>query len=220
MEHKRPLGLTVDRATLEKVISTAHDFDVGKSPNNCFDGNWGGTQIWCRPHDKPTCWDAPLTGGAFGKADLVGDLHAEPRDEMGDRWELFLVLYARELSDYRRKAMVASGEYKKALREGRWGDMKGNLFLSEEDKESLYAWLRGKTLELIRLADLAPTVIGTKCPFCEFVLPNGQLLNTMVEHVVEKHPEHPLLAVCLSDPCTITCADGTYPLERAESFAS
>jgi hypothetical protein len=84
--------------------------------------------------------------------------------------------------------------------------------------EALFAWLEAKARNLIRLANLSPAVVGTRCPFCAWVLPRGQLLNDLVDHVCAAHPGQQVRSVNLGEPTTITTDTGVYTLEDAEDF--
>jgi hypothetical protein len=90
--------------------------------------------------------------------------------------------------------------------------------LAEQEWEEVLAWLREKALGLVRLARLAPRVVGTRCPFCPFVLPAGQLLNGLVEHIAGAHPAVRLQEIILGNPPVLRTDQGEFPLEPVEKF--
>ena len=65
---------------------------------------------------------------------------------------------------------------------------------------------------------MAPRVVGVCCPFCAFVLPAGELLNGLIEHVAAAHPEVRLQGLTLGDTPLLSTDRGEFPLRLAERF--
>jgi hypothetical protein len=86
--------------------------------------------------------------------------------------------------------------------------------LPEQSWQELLAWLRGKALGLVRLARLEPRVVGACCPFCPFVLPAGELLNRLLDHVAATHPDLRLQGLTLGDTPLLTTDRGDFPSGR------
>jgi hypothetical protein len=146
------------------------------------------------PDDKPTCWTRPITrGGLRYPREYVGALGWDWRDD--DQAELYIEAAPYSLLERRRRAP-----------------------LPEQSWRELLAWLRDKALGLVRLARLEPRVVGACCPFCDFVLPTGQLLDGLVEHIAGAHPGVRLRGVTLADPPVLSTDRGEFPLRSAERF--
>jgi hypothetical protein len=90
--------------------------------------------------------------------------------------------------------------------------------LTEQAWAEILAWLREKALALIRLAAPQPREVGTYCPFCAFVLPAGELINCLLEHVAAAHPAVRLRGVVLGSTPVLQTDQGDYPLRLAERF--
>jgi hypothetical protein len=181
-ERKVALGVRIDRATVQKVLAVAREFDVDK--RGLYDAGAGQVQVWCSPTDKPVVWSAPITRGSFPEPrELVGALSW---DWDGEEALLHVEGYPYELlgSNWDRK---------------RWD-------LPEETWLGVMGWLKEKAWELVRLARMHETYLGCGCPFCEFMLPAGELVNGLVEHVADRHGE--VKAVALGDGLTFEMKDG------------
>jgi hypothetical protein len=94
---------------------------------------------------------------------------------------------------------------------------RGPTVLTDADVASCLDWLEAKALELVRLARLRPTVIGTHCPWCpDWVLYRGEVFDRLLDHVADAHPDVTIWGVSLGDPCTLTTTRGTVTLRPAE----
>lgn len=202
MNQTRDLGIVVDRRKIARILDTARAFDLNSG--GLYDGRSGCVNIWLSPEDKPACWTAPITAGAL----------AYPREVVGD-------LNWREWpdDDHARLAVEASpyglvDHVREALKDRPYRER----VLSPEDWTQILDWLEEKARALVRLADLAPDVVGTACPFCAHVLPAGRLLNELIAHVSAEHGR--VTALSLGETVTITTATGVYPLRPVESFAN
>jgi hypothetical protein len=111
--------------------------------------------------------------------------------------------------DGRAELYVEAAPYALLERRPRWP-------LGEQTWAEILAWLHEKALALVRLARLQPREAGTCCPFCDFVLPAGELLNGLVEHVAAAHPEVRLQAVTLADTPVLSTGRGNFPLWPVE----
>jgi hypothetical protein len=60
--------------------------------------------------------------------------------------------------------------------------------------------------------------VGTCCPFCDFILPAGELLNGLLEHMAAAHPEVGLRGLTLADTPVLSTDQGDFPLWPAERF--
>lgn len=217
----RQLNVTLPRLSIQRLWDTARAFDVAKDPGNVYEacgcGLGGMVQFWSRPTDKPDCWDAPLTSGAWGQSDLVGDLHWDWLDD-GQTASLRVEVYARELHDYRLKR--ARNEWYKARQQGNIiSPPDRRNVLAEADNACLLDWLESKARALLRLASLAPVVLGLRCPYCDWMLPVGRLLNDLLDHVTIVHPEVKILSVNLGSPTILVTTAGKMALQEVESFS-
>jgi hypothetical protein len=150
--------------------------------------------VWASPDDKPACWNKPITrGGLRYPREYVGALAWDWLDD--DRAELYVEAAPYALLERRRRVP-----------------------LPEQCWQELLAWLREKALGLVRLARLEPRVVGVCCPFCPFVLPAGELLNGLVEHVAAAHSEVRLQGLVLGDTPLLTTDRGDFPILAAERF--
>jgi hypothetical protein len=213
---RKNLGLVVDRPMVAKLVNSARAFDVERG--GCYDACGAHqVQVWANPDDKPACWDAPFTPGAWGPSELVGDITWEWRPD--DTAELCLEIYARELIDHRMK-QARVREYEDCRRTGRpIRRFRVEDVISGADREQLFAWLETKARDLLRLAQLQPAVVGTKCPWCGFVLANGAFLNDLMDHIEEQHPERRVRSVRLGQDVTLDTPVGLVKLEPAVDFA-
>jgi hypothetical protein len=189
---KEMLDLVVEREFLQRLLATGRAFDLER--NGLYDARSGVVNVWASPDDKPACWDRPIRrGGLRYPREYVGALGWDWRGD--DQAELYV-----EATPY-------------ALLEGRRRQP-----LPEQSWREVLAWLRGKALGLVRLARLEPRVVGVCCPFCAFVLPAGELLNGLVEHVAAAHPDVRLRGLTLGDVPVLTTDRGEFPIRPAERF--
>jgi hypothetical protein len=189
---KEPLPITADRDFIRQLLRAGSGFDLEKDGH--YDACCGLINIWCSPYDKPACWDAPITPGAF----------SHPREYVGAigwDWQ----------DDGQAALYVEAAPY--ALLKCR-----PRRALDEEVWVEVLAWLRDKALALIRLAALQPRDAGTCRPFCEFILPAGELLNGLLEHVAAAHPAVQPRGVVLGGTPVLQTDQGDHPLRTAERF--
>jgi hypothetical protein len=62
---------------------------------------------------------------------------------------------------------------------------------------------------------MEPRVVGACCHFCPFVLPVGELLNALLEHVAAAHPNLQLQGLALGDTPLLTTDPGDFPIRPA-----
>src|SRR5581483_3521744 len=147
------LNLLVDKDTIYKMLAVGSEFDVNK--NGLFDARSGCVNVWCSPDDKPDCWDIPITkGGLHYPREYVGGIHWE-WDEKTDKFSIFIEAVPYNLERH----------YKK---------------VSPKQLQSCLDWVEVQAKNLLRLAHIQETVLGICCPFCDYVLPNDELLNTLI----------------------------------------
>ena len=89
--------------------------------------------------------------------------------------------------------------------------------LPEEAWQSIHDWLMAKVQELTRLAQLQPHTIGTQCPLCSFILPNGHLLNDLFDHIAQEH-QVKIQEVVLGNRTVVVTDQGEFTLESVETF--
>lgn len=179
----------IDRKTMTKLLSVGRDYDISKG--GYFDARSGVVNFWCSNEDRPTCWDLEVIGGEYPR-DYVGGLYF---DAKGDK--VFLELDASPYALI--EPLIASD----------------TRILTDDEWESIFDWLRIKAAELFRLADLAPVVVGIKCPFCEFVLKDSTDLLLM--HIDSVH-EVEIQGFVISEPSYLMTAEGQVPLEYKEEW--
>ncbi|MFP5210317.1 MAG: hypothetical protein ACLGRW_13595 [Acidobacteriota bacterium] len=186
------LNLTVDRDFVQRLLATGRAFDLERG--GLFDARSGLINLWCGPHDKPACWNRPISrGGLSYPREYVGALCWEWQDD--ERVELYIEATPFSLLDRRRREP-----------------------LPDQVWQELLAWLREKAMDLIRLARLEPRVVGTCCPFCGFILPSGALLNGLLEHIAASHPDVALHGLTLSEAPILATDRGEIILRSAERF--
>ncbi|HKB36504.1 MAG TPA: hypothetical protein VKD72_08630 [Gemmataceae bacterium] len=186
------LNITADRDFLLRLLATGHAFDLERGGH--YDARSGVINIWCSPDDKPACWGVEITrGGLPHPREYVGALGWEWNDN--GRAELYVEACPYALLERRPRRPLAEGDWQAVL-----------------------AWLREKALALVRLAQLEPRAVGTRCPFCDFILPAGQLLNGLVEHIAGAHPEVRLQEIVLGNPPVLRTDRGQFLLESVEKF--
>lgn len=198
---KQFLGRRVNRQYVQKLLDVGNQFDLEK--NGLFDARSGVVNIWCSPDDKPSCWNIEVTqGGLSHPREYVGALGWDNYDEADDTWELYIEATPYTLRDHKSPKDQWSGKW---------------TAITDEEWDSLMKWVGEKANMLIRLAELHPTVVGTRCPFCDFVLPAGEILNILVDHVFQTHRIH-IKSVTLGDPTVLETEKGVFPLRPVESF--
>ena len=186
------LNLTAEREFLQRLLTAGRAFDLDRG--GLYDVRSGLINIWCSPDDKPACWNRPISrGGLRFPREYVGTFAWNWLDD--DRAELYIEATPYSLLERREREP-----------------------LPEQSWQELLTWLREKALDLVRLARLEPRVIGTCCPFCSFVLPSGELLNGLIEHIAVSHPDVQLQGVTLGDIPILTTDRGDFPIRPAEWF--
>lgn len=188
--HRRKLDVRLDRKGIERILQTGQRYDIEKG--GLYDARSGCVNIWAAPEDKPGCWDTEIeAAGLDYPRSYVGSLDWEWGE--ADIAELFVEAAPYDLLDkYERKGFPA------------------------EDWEEVLRWTEAKARELLVLAETAPEVIGTHCPFCSFVLPSGALINTLLAHITEKHPHEKPTALVIGNGVEVVTRNDTYPLLPAE----
>jgi hypothetical protein len=162
-EKKVSLNLWVDRDLIRKIISVGKEFDVDN--RGLYDARGGCVNFWCSPQDKPACWGEPTQGSFPEPRDYVGGLYWE-WDDTVQRFSLYV-----DVTPY---ALAEKGHsYPK------WGQ------ITEEQWDECTNWCINQAKGLLRLAQIHPANVGTKCPLCDYVLPDGELLNTLLDHLAQ-----------------------------------
>lgn len=190
---QRKLAITIPDNLRVKMLHVARQFDINKGGH--YDSSGGMVvNVWCAPDDKPECWDTPITADALDyPREFAGTIQFTDLDDDTCAIEI-------EASPYNLDC-----ERPKHNKPGT-GEMVQCL-----------DWIEKKTLELVRLSDLHPEIVGLKCPFCEFVLPSGELLNSMIGHT-QTHGVA-IDGITLSDPPYLTVNGKRYDLTPMEKFA-
>lgn len=172
---------------IRKMQRVGKDFDVNKG--GYCDARMGCINFWCGPDDKPEGWEQQIAQGAleYPRA-VVGTLYWKWNDDAGP----FPPTLSIEASPYE------LGE-----------------IISEEMWENCLKWVEKKTLEIIRLADLQPENRGIKCPLCDYVLPHGQMFNTLITHLTT-HGQ--VSNIVLGEHTKVRIDGKVYQLEAEESF--
>jgi hypothetical protein len=196
MTRKQTLNIFIDRRIIRKILHVGSEFDLNK--DGLYDARSGVVNIWCSDTDKPACWNNEVTQGALNyPRDYVGALGWEyvgVEDE--DEFELYL-----EASPY---SLFEKGG--KRLRKE----------LTEDEWTEIFRWLKEKAEMLIRLTKIQPSIVGTQCPFCDFVLPSDTLLNELFSHINLDHSEVKVKSFMLPD--VLETEQGTFKLKAVESF--
>jgi hypothetical protein len=186
------LNVRADRNLLRQLLATGRAWDLERGGQ--YDARSGVVNIWCSPDDKPACWDAKITpGGLSHPREYVGGLGWKWQDD--DHAELYVEAAPYALLDHRRRRS-----------------------LSEQEWQDILAWLQEKAMGLVRLARLEPQVVGTRCPFCSFVLPAGELLNDLLAHIATNHPDVSLRGVVLGEAVILQTDRGEFTLQAVEQF--
>lgn len=189
---KETLNIQADREGIRKILSAGHAFDINKG--GLYDARSGVVNIWCSPDDRPLCWEVAVTcGGLDYPRAYVGALNWDWLDD--DRVVLHIEADPHDLLDRHPRRPLTDAE---------WADILG--------------WLRRHALALVRLAALAPREVGTRCPLCPFVLPAGELLNDLLDHIAGQHPAVNVQGIDLSHTPVLRTDRGNLPLSPAEQF--
>jgi hypothetical protein len=189
---KESLRITADKDFIRRLLKAGYSFDLEQDGH--YDARSGCVNLWCSPDDKPACWDWEITrGGLSHPREYVGALGWEWRDD--DHADLYIEAAPTDLLERRPR---------RPLPEQAW--------------QEILAWLREKALALVRLAQLEPRVVSTRCPFCDFVLPAGKLLNGLLDHIAAAHPEVGLQGVTLANTPILSTDRGDFPLRSVERF--
>lgn len=189
---KESLNIEADRHSLRTLLDTARAFDLERG--GLCDARFGLVNFWCAPDDKPGCWDTAITRGALSHPRAyVGALGWDWLDD--DRVSLHVEADPYDLLDRRPR---------RPLTEADWDDVLG--------------WLHRQALALVRLAALSPRLVGTRCPLCPFVLPAGELLNGLLDHVAGQHPAVRLRGIGTGDAPALRTDRGDLPLLPVEEF--
>lgn len=174
---KKTLNILVDRDLVHKILAVGHEFDVNR--NGLYDARSGCVNVWCSPTDKPECWDIPVSQGCLKfPREYVGGIYWE-WNEPSDKFSIYIETTPYDLER----------KYKK---------------VSQEQMESCLKWVEMQTRSLLRLAHVQETILGTCCPLCDFVLPNGRLLNELIDHIVEAHQDVKLGGLTLGNPSSVS----------------
>ncbi len=189
---KELLNIETDRHSLRTLLATAAAFDLERG--GLYDARFGLINVWCAPDDRPLCWDAEITRGAMSHPRAyVGALGWDWLDD--DRVALHVEADPHDLLDRRPRRPLSDAE---------WADVLG--------------WLRRQALAIVRLAALSPRVVGIRCPLCPFVLPAGELLNGLLDHIAGSHPAVNVRGIDLSHTPVLRTDRGNLPLSPAEQF--
>jgi hypothetical protein len=147
---RETLNLAVDREFVQRLVATGRAFDLERG--GLYDARSGIVNVWCSPDDKPVCWNRPISrGGLRYPREYVGAVGWEWRDD--ERAEMYV-----EAAPY----ALLERRHREPLPEQAW--------------QEVLAWLREKALALVRLAQLEPRIVGTRCPFCDFMLSDKRAL--------------------------------------------
>jgi len=199
-EHQKQLNIKGTREFIARLLATGRAFDVNK--DGLYDARSGAINVWCSPTDKPACWTHEITKGDLKyPREYVGGLYWDWLDDNSVQFRLDCTPYQ----------ML---EHIKKERKPRWNAP----ILTDDEWNEIVGWLERKVLELLRLADLHPEIGGTKCPFCDYVLPPDELLNTIIEHIDNMHREVEVTGVCLGREACINTKAGDYVLRAVEKF--
>jgi hypothetical protein len=190
---KQSLNLFVDRSVVFKLLQVGNEFDLQK--DGLYDARSGIVNIWASPDDKPACWYGEITqGGLNYPRDYVGALGWDYIDD--NEYELYIE--ASPFSLFERNGRTVRKE------------------LTEEEWSEIFRWVKEKAEMLIRLTTIQPKIVGTQCPFCDFVLPTDALLNELFEHIHLDHSEIEVKSFVMPD--ILITDKGEFRLKSVESF--
>src|ERR1051326_6955853 len=160
---RRKLGVRLDKAQIQCVLQAGQRHDINHG--GLYDARSGAVNIWCSPEDKPGCWDVSVDAGDLDyPRSYVGALDWEWTE--ADVAEVFVEATPYDLLDRCGREELPDDQWVEVLR-----------------------WTEDKGRELLALARDEPQVIGTHCPFCSYVLPVGELINTLLDHIAAEHPQ-------------------------------
>src|SRR5579884_3476858 len=183
------LDVRADRNLFRQLLATGQAWDLERG--GLYDARSGAINIWCSPHDKPACWDRPISkGGLRHPREYVGGLSWEWQDD--EQADLYVEAAPYALIDQRRREP-----------------------LTERDWQEILSWLREKALGLVRLARLEPQVVGVGCPFCSFVLPVEDLLNELLTHIGAAHPDANMRGIVLGEAIVLQTDRGEFTLQSS-----
>jgi len=197
---KESTGIMLNTRNLRRMLATAEAFDIDKDGH--YDPRSAAINLWCSPTDKPVGWRDKIYAGALAHPrDIVGTVDWQwPDEKKGELAELFIEV--EEITKY--EIMLS-----RRRDTGRF-DIK---FLAE-----CMAWCKRKVVELVQLSRLAPHVTGLCCPWCDFVLPVGVMLNGMIEHVQQFHEDKGIRSVWIGDELEFRTDEGIVKLKSKEEF--
>lgn len=184
------LGISLERAVVFRLVDAGNGQDINQG--GYCDARSGCVNFWCGPDDKPDVWNARITKGALNfPREFVGAVDWEWAED-GQSATLFIETTPYEL-----------GESKKRGEE-----------LTEAELRSCLDWVQIKALELVATALTLPEIKGLHCPFCAYILPVGELINDLLEHIRTAHPKSVVTGIVLG-PSQLITRDDSYPLVEA-----
>jgi hypothetical protein len=190
----------LERAGIARLLELGREQDVNKG--GYCDARSGCVNFCCGPEDKPEGWGVPITCGGYNfPREYVAGLYWEwqKRDGAASIWGDFhlVVTPYKMLRHYQRTGLT----------DAQW--------------QGCVAWSEAKARALYRLAAERPKVLGTRCPYCAFVLPTGHLLNTLIDHINNAHEGIKIEGVHLSEPaCLVIAGVGKVSLLDATEWES
>ncbi len=102
------LNVRADRSLLRQFLATGRAWDLERG--GLYDARSGVVNIWCGPHDKPACWNQPISqGGLSYPREYVGGLYWEWHDD--DQAELFVEAAPYTLLEQRRREPLTAQEW-------------------------------------------------------------------------------------------------------------
>jgi hypothetical protein len=187
--HRRHLAVRLDRAGMRQLLHLGQQNDIEAA--GLYDARAGCVNVWCSPEDKPSCWNVAVEAGGLNfPRSYVGSLEWDWNED--DRAELFVEATPYDLLERKEQHMTM------------------------EEWETILDWLETKAHALLALAHHAPKVLGTQCPFCSYVLPYGELINTLLAHIASTHPHEKPSGLRIGGQVQLSTQNDTYPLPNAE----
>jgi hypothetical protein len=183
----RDLDAMLSRSQILRLLDAGRQSDINQG--GYCDARSGVINLWCGPEDKPACWTAPID---------QGDLDY-PREFVG-------MLSWKWTEDLSQARLIVEAEPYAML------DARRGAGLTEPEWEQCLNWCEAKARALIALADEMLDVVGTHCPFCDFILSEGQLINGLIDHIQERHPGHKIESLTAGAGLTITTREDSFPL--------
>lgn len=189
-ERRLTLNVALTRAEMRQLLHTGQQHDIEEG--GLYDARSGCVNLWCIPEDKPACWDVEILAGGLSFArSYVGALEWEW--DADDTAHAYIEVTPYDLLDARERDGLSAVQW-----------------------EQLLSWTEEKTRDLLALARSAPQLVGTHCPFCAFVLPTGALLNTLVTHIAQAHPQEKPTGLVIGKQSELITRNDKYPLLPAE----